>query len=118
MFCSEKIILKYNPCLKKCVDTFCTCNNYLPHIPVKENSLKTSIFSSSHNVFYHIKIWNHQFSGIKIVVCKFFQFVQGLNFVISKQFLDQSKMEACTEDKINLTANSKFVLGRVGLKTL
>ena len=36
----------------------------------KEKNLVTSIFSSSHNVFYRIKDSNHHFSNAEFVVCK------------------------------------------------
>ena len=44
--------------------------------------LVTSIFPFSHNVFYRIKDRNHNFSNIRFVVGKCFEFCPVQNFVV------------------------------------
>ena len=44
--------------------------------------LVTSIFPFSHNVFYRIKDRNHNFSNVRFVVCKCFEFCPVQNFVV------------------------------------
>ena len=48
----------------------------------KRRMLVTSIFSFSHNVFHTFNERNQHFSNIRFVVCKYFRFGLGQNFVV------------------------------------
>ena len=76
--------------------------------------------AGNHNVFYHIKNINHNFSNIRFVVCKCFQFGQGQNFVVWQRVnssskddnLDMVKVEALTDNRSEVVQVTSLVLYR------